>query len=117
LKSTEDGHALLRGIDLDDILAAVARDCGASLAELTGPRPGGDLAAARCRVAYVANRYARIPIRRVARRFGRDDSSFSRPLDRLQRRLDADPDLRTRIDRLVDALRSPPLTRESTNQD
>ena len=117
LGSANPGDAPLRGIDVDDVLAAVARDCGVSLADLTGSRPGGEIAAARCRAAYVANRFARIPIRRVARRLGRDDSTFSRPLDRLQRRLDADPDLRARIDRLVEALRTPPVARESTNQD
>jgi putative transposase len=117
LSATDQAHAPLRGIDIDDVLAAVARDSGVSLADLTGSRPGGEIAAARCRAAYVANRFARIPIQRVARRLGRDDSAFSRPLDRLQRRIDADPDLRARIDRLVEALRTPPAAPESTNQD
>jgi REP-associated tyrosine transposase len=118
LREADGDPVPLRGIDVDDILAAVARDSGVSLAELAGPRPGGHLAAARCRAAYVASRFARIPIRRVARRLGRDDSSFSRPLDLLQHRLDTDLELRARIDRLVESLRTPPpLPRESTNQD
>ncbi len=114
---TDQGHPPLRGIDIDDVFAAVAHDCGVSLADLTGPNPGGELAAARCRAAYVANRFARIPIRRVARRLGRDDSTFSRPLARLERCLDADPELRARIDRLVEALRPTPTVPKSTNQD
>lgn len=120
LNAADSGGVPLRGVDLDTVLSAVARDGGVRLADLVGPRPGGELAAARCRAAYIAHRYARIPVRRVARRIGRDDSTFARPLDRLERQLAVDPALRARIDRLVEGLRtpSPPaLAQESTNQD
>jgi hypothetical protein len=49
-------------------------------------------------------------------RLGRDDSSFARPLARLERRLERDPALQTSIDRLTRLLRSA-ATPQIRNQD
>jgi hypothetical protein len=110
----------LHGFGLDVILDAVAREGDLTVADLLGPRPGGAIADARCRVAYIASRYARIPVRRVARRVGRDDSSFARPLARLESLIAADPAVAARIERIVGDLRAR-MTRqtasESMNQD
>ena len=77
---------------------------------------GGEIAAARCRAADLARRLFRIPVRRVAMRLGRDDSSFARPLARLEGRLERDPALQTSIDRLTRLLRSA-ATPQIRNQD
>jgi REP element-mobilizing transposase RayT len=100
-------------LDLDTILQIVARDAGIPVAMMTGARRGRVAAAARCLAAYLARRVCRIPVRRVARHLGRDDSAFARPLVRLELRLATDPDLRTRIDRLITRLRNHSRARQT----
>jgi hypothetical protein len=75
-----------------------------------------EIAAARCRAAYLARRLFLIPVRRVAMRLGRDDSSFARPLARLESRLPLDHALQTRIERLTRLLRTA-ATPQVRNQD
>ena len=77
-----------------------------TLADLQGRKRGGEIAAARCRAAYLARQLFRIPVRRVALRLGRDDSSFARPLAKLQCRLPFDQALQARIQRLTLLLRT-----------
>lgn len=96
----------LRGLTEIRILEAVAAEMGATCGELTGSRQGGRTAFARCLAAYVARKYAGIPVRRVARRLHRDDSSFVRPLARLERRLQLEPALRDQVDRILKTLRN-----------
>ena len=103
-------------IPLDDLLETVARDGGLTLEDLRGRQRGGEIAAARCRAAYLARRLFRIPVRRVALRLGRDDSSFARPLAKLESRLELDPALQTRIERLTRLLRTA-ATPQIRNQD
>jgi REP element-mobilizing transposase RayT len=103
-------------IPLDDLLETVARDGGLTLEDLRGRQRGGEIAAARCRAAYLARRLFRIPIRRVAMRLGRDDSSFARPLAQLESRLELDPALQATIDRLTRLLRTA-ATSQIRNQD
>jgi hypothetical protein len=100
-------------IPLDDLLETVARDGGLTLEDLRGRQRGGEIAAARCRAAYLARRLFRIPIRRVAMRLGRDDSSFARPLAQLESRLELDPALHATIDRLT----PPPLPKSEIRTD
>ena len=72
---------------------------------------------------YLPRRLCRIPTRRVARRFGRDDSTFSRPLASLEDQLTTDAQLRHRIESLVRSLRqtatasaaSPPFQNQQLN--
>ena len=93
-----------RQIRLDELLEIVASECGLSLADLLGRARGGEVADARCRAVYLARRLFRIPIRRLALRLRRDDSSFARPLARLENRLEHDPALQARMQRLSDIL-------------
>ena len=95
---------LVLRIQLDDLLEIVARECGLTLADLAGRERGGEIADARCRAAYLARRLFRIPLRRVALRLQRDDSSFARPLARLEIQLERDAGLRARMQRLTDTL-------------
>lgn len=90
----------------DRVLEAVARETGIPLSDLTGPRKGGEIALARCLAAYLARRLGRISVRRIARRLHRDDSSFVRPLARLERRLETDAALRDHVDRIIRSLRT-----------
>lgn len=118
---------LLRGLSEDRVIEVVARMRGLTQEDLTGPKRGGSIAFARCLAAYVARRLARISTRRLARRFHRDDSSFVRPMAKLEKRLETDGHLRDQIDRIVHELRrgSPeprlsdedPGDRTSANQD
>lgn len=104
---------VLSAIPLDQILEIVARDGGLTLEDLLGRRRGGDVAAARCRAAYLARRLFAIPVRRVALRLGRDDSSFARPLAILESRLELDQALKARLQRLTDLLRTAATTPKS----
>ena len=94
------------GLTEDRVLNAVARDTGFAVSELVGLRRGGSIAAARCLAAYLARHLGHISVRRMARRLGRDDSSFSRPLAQLDVRLRTDDVLRGQIDRLTRRLKS-----------
>ena len=104
----------LRGMDVDRLLEIVARDSGLTVAALRGSRCGGEVAAARCRAAYLARRYCGIPVRRLARNLGRDDSAFTRPLAKLEANLQLDHGLQHRIRRL---LRTLAQSEKSKNQD
>jgi REP element-mobilizing transposase RayT len=102
----------LRGLSEDRLIEVVARMRGLTKAELTGPQQGGSIAFARCLAAYVARRVTRISVRRLARRFRRDDSAFVRPIARLEKRLESDGPLRAQIDRIIGELRASPELRE-----
>ena len=104
---------VLGAIPLDQLLETVARDGGLTLEDLLGRRRGGDVAAARCRAAYLARRLFAIPVCRVAVRLGRDDSSFARPLASLECRLERDQALQARLRRLTDLLRTAATTPKS----
>ena len=95
----------LRGIGVDRLLGVVARELGLSLDELASTARSARVSEARCVAAYLARRFARISVRRVANRLNRDDSSFVRPLARLESRIRGDADLRATVDRIVRALR------------
>ncbi len=109
------------GLTEDRVLEAVAHETGISAAALAGPGRGGEVAFARCLAAYVGRRFGRISVRRMARRLHRDDSSFTRPLARLEARLASDEALIRQLDRLVRHLRSAhpadALPANSANQD
>src|SRR5687768_13592496 len=77
----------LRGLSEDRLIEVVARARGLTKADLIGPQQGGSIAFARCVAAYVARQASQISIRRLARRFRRDDSAFVRPIARLEKRL------------------------------
>jgi len=96
----------IRGLTEDRVLRAVALDTGLAVQDLVGPRRGGSVASARCLAAYLARRLGHISVRRMARRLGRDDSGFTRPLARLEARLGTDDFLRNQIDRLTQRLKS-----------
>ena len=97
---------LLRGVSEDRLIEVVARSTGLAKEDLTGPQKGGAIAFARCITAYLGRRFARISTRRLARRLHRDDSSFARPIARLEKRLETDGPLRDQIGRIVAELQS-----------
>ena len=99
----------LTTLSLEQVLDFVARETGVPVAVLAGPRRTRAAATARCLAAYLARRLCRIPIRRVARRLGRDDSAFARPLARLEDELTTDANRRRRTDELVQCLRQEAL--------
>lgn len=72
---------------------------------MAGLRKGGTIAFARCLAVHIGRQFAKISIRRMARCLHRDDSSFSRPLSRLETRLVNDADLRGRIEQIVRDIR------------
>jgi REP element-mobilizing transposase RayT len=104
------------GLTEDRVLEAVADETGLSPTELAGPARGGEVAFARCLAACIGRRFGRISVRRMARRLRRDDSSFARPLARLEARLPSDEALGRQIDRIVRRLKSPdPARRPPAN--
>ena len=113
----EDTDPIVRQIRLDDLLEIVAGECGLTLQDLRGRLRGGEIADARCRAAHLARRFFGIPLRRVALRLGRDDSSFARPLARLEQRLQRDAVLHARMQRLAATLKAAATTPEIRNQD
>jgi REP element-mobilizing transposase RayT len=135
LKKLEAGNHLqppLRGVSEDRLIEVVARARGLTKADLIGPQQGGSIAFARCLAAHIARGATRFSMRRLARRFGRVDSAFVRPIAKLEKRLEADAPLRDEIDRIIAELRASPeprkeeevaevresgLTPESENQD
>ena len=106
----------LRGLSEDRLIEVVARARGLTTTDLTGPQQGGSIAFARCLAAYVARRASQISIRRLARRFRRDDSAFARPIARLEKRLESDAALRDQVDRILAELRAPGLKETAENQ-
>ncbi len=56
-------------------------------------------------------------VRTMARRLGRDDSSFVRPIARLEASLESDPTLRQRVDRIIHHLAGATPPPKSANQD
>jgi hypothetical protein len=96
----------IRGLTEERVLDAVALDTGVSLAGLTGPRRGGEVASARCLAVYLGRRFGNISVRRMARRLRRDDSTFTRPLARFEADLANDNALRDQVDRLLRLLKS-----------
>ena len=123
----------LRGLSEDRLIEVVARARGLTQAELTGCQQGGSIAFARCLAVHVARQTSQISVRRLARRFRRDDSAFVRPIARLEKRLESDASLRDQIEQIIAELRGSPraarrrdqtaevkesgLTPESENQD
>jgi len=109
------------GLTEERVLEAVTNETGLSPAVLAGPARGGELAFARYLAAYVGRRFGRISVRRMARRLRRDDSSFARPLARLEARIPSDEALIRQLDRIVRRLKSPDPGRRpattSPNQD
>jgi REP element-mobilizing transposase RayT len=104
------------GLSVERLLEIVARETGIPVAVLYGPRRYRAAAAARCLAAHLARDVCGIPIRRLARRLGRDDSAFSRPLARLEATLTADPAFARRVERLVRTVRAA-ASDKSTSQD
>jgi putative transposase len=95
----------IKGVTPDKLLDAVSDETGISLSELASRSRGGDVAFARCLAAYAGSRFGGLSVRCIARRLGRNDSSFVRPVARLERRLDHDGALRDCVARIAARLR------------
>jgi len=95
----------IKGVTPDSILEAISAETGFSLTELTSRTRGGDVAFARCLAAYAGSRFAGLSVRRIARCLGRNDSSFVRPVARLEIRLVHDGALRDCVARIAARLR------------
>jgi putative transposase len=105
LESQDGAEAPRRRLTLEQVLDFVSAETGVPLLALAAPGGARAAASARRLAAYLARRVCRIPVRRVARRLGRDDSAFARPLARLEERLRMDSDARRRMETLVVRLR------------
>lgn len=92
-----------RPLPLIRIVRAVCRARGIRRAELTAPGRARAPAEARAWVAWLAVNAGRLPLTRVAESFGRDLSTLSRMVARLDRDLREDAALRREIGRLTNA--------------
>ncbi len=106
----------LRGLTEQRVIEVVARMTGLSPEVMAGPRKGGSIAFARCLAVYIGRYLGRISTRRMARHLHRDDSSFVRPIARLETRLATDRDLRDLIDRIAREIsKTTPAARSTEN--
>jgi len=88
---------------LDEIVAAVAAECGPAAA-LAGPSRARDLSRARGLVCLLARETGAATLAEIARRFGRDPTSLTRVLANLETAAREDSALAERIARLNNTL-------------
>jgi REP element-mobilizing transposase RayT len=107
LAEAEDDEAprLVRGLTVERVLKAVAKELGVNVAELASPSRRRDLAEARSVAAYLGKTLGGIPWSRMARRFGRDGSTLVRNVGRLEQRMQEDEGLRRKLRALERTIR------------
>ena len=90
----------------DRVASTVAAELGVTLRDLSGSGRRRDASRVRHIAAYLGRAACGIPVARMARYFGRDESTFVRGVLRLEESLTRDPALRKKLARLEKVLRS-----------
>ena len=90
----EPATGLVRRLEASHLLEWVADDAKIPVAELRGRSRGPRVAHVRALCGYLAREVARLPLSRVARELGRDQSTIWRDVRALERRLSSNPALR-----------------------
>ena len=101
---------LARLVTVEGIARSLAEREGVRLEELRGKARTRRLSRLRTLCALVGRDLAGIPVARAARFFGRDPSTLSRDLGRMERILAAQPAARREVDQLVASLIRPTRT-------
>jgi REP element-mobilizing transposase RayT len=82
---------------ISSIAAAAAVSSGLTTAQLRGRAIVPDAALVRSIAGYVGREYAGLPVSRMARFFGRDESTLARTVLRLEAELPVEPRLKSRV--------------------
>jgi hypothetical protein len=82
------------------LLAFVAREIGLRLEDLRSERRHREASRARIVAAYLGRTVGALPVSRMARYFGRDESTLVRGVLKLEEKLKTDTSLRRRLVRL-----------------
>jgi putative transposase len=88
------------------VASVVARELGLRLEDLRSERRHRDASRARIVAAYLGRAVSALPVSRMARYFGRDESTLVRGVLKLEEKLKSDTSLRRRLVRLDATLRS-----------
>lgn len=98
-------HEALRGITIDRIKRAVARDCNLSIIELISDRRLAQLVQARQIAMYLAKRLTAHSLPAIGRQFGgRDHSTVHHAVHQIERLIQTDPILAARIEAIRNTL-------------
>jgi len=106
MRRSERFQPALRGLSEDRVLAAVANVTGISVETLRSRARGGPIAEARCLAGYVGRRLAGIPLGRMARHLGREESYLLKNVSTLSQALDRNQQSDV-IDAIIREIRSP----------
>ena len=88
------------------VASVVAGELGLRLKDLRSQRRHREASQARIEAAYLGRAVSALPVSRMARYFGRDESTLVRGVLKLEEKLKKDTSLRRRLVRLDAALRS-----------
>jgi chromosomal replication initiation ATPase DnaA len=89
-----------------EVASAVASELGLKLGDLTTGGRRRLISRARHVAAYLGRAVGGIPVARMARYFGRDESTFVRGVLRLEKDMKESPAVRKTLDRIEATLRS-----------
>jgi len=84
---------------------SVAHAAGLSVEHLIRPGRSGKESRARLTAAYLGRREAGFSIARMAKCFGREESTFNRGVRRLENLIDRDESVRANVERIASCLR------------
>jgi REP element-mobilizing transposase RayT len=90
----------------ESLAESVALAEGLSLEHLKQPRRSVRESRVRLTAAYLGRRHAGFSIARMARCFGREESTFNRGVRRLEDLINRDESIRTNVERIASSLRS-----------
>lgn len=95
-------------VSIADIKALAAQEYGTTVTEIDSRRRGDDVREARHVAIYLARLLTGRSTPALGRAFDRDPSSIWAALARMERRVAEDPDLATRVQRLIEILSGDP---------
>ncbi len=106
LKAAGQNPVVKMGVTERDVASVVAKACGFSDGELSGSGRHRPRSRARILSAYLARAEGGISVARMARYFGREESTLVRGVLRLEQELKTDEELRREVARLGKAVRA-----------
>jgi REP-associated tyrosine transposase len=107
LQEAGESPVLPRGVTVEGIARRVARIEGLELERLRGRSRDRESSRARLTVAWLGREIAQIPVARAARFFGRDTSTMINGVNKLERDMERDRDLRQTLHALRAEIRPP----------
>ncbi len=106
LQAAGEPPVVPKGVTVDGVARIVAQEAKVSIAVMRNSGQERKASLARLLTAWLAREAAKIPVARAAKYFGRDTSTMTRGLARLETRIASDHGLRGRSASLLHRLRS-----------